>query len=122
MGDKIKGPGQFHFYDKETHYILLRKDSIDIEINTSTSDSSFWKVKWIDSDTYTSKFIRSTQNFTGAKLEFYLNSESVFDITDVRADYYLYKGSVKYNEKAFSLTDTVWFKPIEIKKFITNDH
>ena len=110
-GRNIK-KGTFHFYTPEqVHFIILKKDTLDAEINTQTGDTSYWHVQWLNDSTYNSTFIRKTNPDTGLRQQFNLEAKTQIHIKAVRPDYYLFDSRSTFRDKKFTYADTVWFQP-----------
>jgi len=51
--------GIFHFYknNDQYHAIVIKKDSLQTEINTNTYDTSYWRLAWVSSCEFTATFV-----------------------------------------------------------------
>ncbi len=104
--------GQFHFYGKQSsvHYLIIRQDSIQKEVNLATKDTSCWKVGWIDECTYTANYLsggmksEEEQNFLRSHI-------TIIQIQKATRDFYIIKGSLDSLNSKMSMVDTVWRKP-----------
>src|SRR5690242_14108976 len=56
--------GHFYFNGKTTgvSYQIIRKDSLQMEINSKSKDTSFWKIDWIDGCSYKAKYLHGDGN------------------------------------------------------------
>jgi hypothetical protein len=109
--DKIKN-GTFYFYPlrSQKEFVIIRDDSIQKEIDIKTSDTSFWKVEWVNNCHLNLKFIRSSQSMSNAKKSFFNSHITVVEVLDVTKDYYIFKGGLDSINNANILTDTMWLK------------
>ena len=109
--DSIKS-GRFHIYSKNptAHFILIRKDSLQTEINLNTGDTSFWKVEWTSDCNYNCKYISAVKEKSPEEEEFYKSSGVKFSITKITENYYLYDALFSSLLITKSYSDTVWLK------------
>lgn len=114
---KIKH-GQFFFYPEggKFQFKLIRKDSLQLEIDLKTMDTSVWRVFWVDDCTLTNQFISSTKPIDAGFLDFVSNHKAYQQIEEIRNDYYLIKMSLDSINSSDYMRDTVWFKPKAIKR------
>ncbi|RYZ24948.1 MAG: hypothetical protein EOO10_19520 [Chitinophagaceae bacterium] len=104
--------GTFHFYTPEqVHFLILKKDTLNAEVNIQTGDTSYWHVQWLDDSTYNSTFIRKTNPDTGMRQQFNLEAKTQIHIKAVRPAYYLFESLSTYKDKTYTYADTVWFQP-----------
>jgi|GEM_PF-3788828 len=104
--------GTFHYYTPEqVHFLILKQDTLDAEVNTQTGDTSYWHVQWLNDSTYNSTFIRQTNPDTGLRQQFNLEAKTQITITAIKPAYYLFKSISTYRDKNFTYADTVWFHP-----------
>jgi len=100
--------GRFYFYPSRSDrsYMILRKDSLQTEIDVKTGGTSFWRVRWIDSCTYTTRFLyASSPEVTNL---FSNNHIVIVQILRARKDYYVFTGRLDSISSPNSLTDTIW--------------
>ncbi len=101
----------FHPQDAQKKLIVVRKGSIQKEINTQKTDTSFWKVTWQNACSYSLKFIRKSQPLSDEEKSFYTSHISVVKILGIKKEYYIFKGGLDSINNKSALTDTLWFKP-----------
>lgn len=111
--------GRFHIYGVENSYTIVRKDTLQIEINKKTGDTSWWRVKWISPCGYTLRFLAGQEKMESLKAEFYENSRIKVSIRKYTADYYIYDGQLSYKDMISNSSDTMWLK--ERNKWIKYD-
>lgn len=108
---KIKD-GTFYFRPQGfQELIVIRQDSIQIEINTQKKDTSFWNVQWQNRCSYTLKFIRKSSSLSNEERTFYMSHISFVKILTIQKDFYVFKGALDSMNDKSALTDTLWFKP-----------
>ena len=109
--NKIKY-GTFYFYpaNAQNGFVIIRKKSLQEEINLKTSDTSFWKINWINSCEFNLKFIRKSHPISKDEIAFYDSHVSVVKITKITKDYYVFKGGLDSINNISAMTDTLWFK------------
>ncbi len=103
--------GTFHFYpnSKKTHHIIVRKDTLQTEIDLSTGDTSCWRIKWVSQCVFTCNFISITKSISKEELEFCNNSTLKFTVSRVSKEYYTYDALFTYNNISKTFSDTMWF-------------
>ncbi len=109
---KVKN-GIFHYYQNngKFHSLIVRKDSLQTEINLNTNDTSYWRIQWISECAFTCKFISSTKQMPKPEYEFYKSSSLKFNIMGTSKEYYLYNAVFTANNYSKVLNDTIWFRP-----------
>ena len=109
---KVKN-GEFFFYPEggKFEFKLVRKDSLQLEIDLNSMDTSFWKIQWVDNCTSTSEFISSTKQMEQGLLYFLSNHKAYQQIEEIRSDYYIIKMTLDSIVSSDYMRDTVWFKP-----------
>lgn len=92
---KIK-VGTFYFYPlkSEDRFKIIRKGLIQMEINTKTSDTSFWKINWINDCVFNLRFVRSTKSIPEAQKSFLNSHFTIVQVLGVTKDYYVFKGGL----------------------------
>lgn len=102
--------GTFHFYQNKGQYhsLILRKDSLQTEINTNTGDTSYWRVAWTSDCTFTIAYMSGSKPKSQQELDFYKQSTLKFDVTNVTKDYYTYNALFSYNNSSKQFSDTMW--------------
>jgi hypothetical protein len=105
--------GTFYFYPlkSEEKFTIIRKGSVQMEINAKTSDTSFWKTNWINDCVLNLKFIRSTKPMSDAQKSFLNAHVTVVQVLEVEKGYYAFKGGLDSIGAMNSSTDTLWQKP-----------
>ena len=104
--------GTFYFYPPKSQerYLIARNSSVQTEINTKTSDTSFWKVNWVGDCVLHLKFIRSSQLMSNTQKSFLNSRTTVIKVLEVTKDYYVFKGGVDSITAKNTSTDTLWRK------------
>ncbi|MDP4252277.1 MAG: hypothetical protein Q8918_19435 [Bacteroidota bacterium] len=104
--------GTFYFYPLKSKgkFVIIRDGSIQKEINPKTSDTSFWKVDWINDCMLNLKFIRSSQPMSSAHKSFFSSHITVIKVLRVAKDYYVFNGGLDSISRN-SAVDTLWLKP-----------
>lgn len=106
--------GTFYFYpeDQKKGYKLIREDTLQMEIELKTRDTSFWKIQWIDDCTCSSKFISMTKKKVDKNFLEYLNNHIAFmEVLEVEDKFYkmrIYSDSLTNDEY---LEAMVWRQP-----------
>jgi hypothetical protein len=105
--------GTFYFYppDRSGIFEIVRNDSLQIENNLSTGDSSIWKIKWQTDSVFTCKFLRGTKMMSIEEKDFYNAHVILFKIRNINSMYYTFSGGVDGIEGLGKIQDTIWFKP-----------
>lgn len=103
--------GTFHFYQNngQYHSIVMRKDSLQTEINTNTGDTSYWRVAWTSDCNFTIAYISGSKVKSQQELDFHRQSTLKFSITNTTKDYYTYNALFTYNNDSKKFSDTMWF-------------
>lgn len=106
--------GRFHFYQNNNQYhsVIIRKDSLQTEVNLITGDSTTWKIVWISDCQFTCSFIWSSKKKSQDELDFYKKSIITFNIRNITEKYYTYDAffsSGNLSKNFFS--DTIWLQP-----------
>lgn len=109
---KIK-VGTFYFYPlkSDDRFKIIRKGLIQMEINTKTSDTSFWKINWINDCVLNLRFVRSTKPIPDAQKSFLNSHFTIVQVLGVTKAYYVFKGGLDSISRINSTMDTVWLKP-----------
>lgn len=105
--------GVFHYYQNngKFHSLVIRKDSLQTEINLNTNDTSNWRIQWVSDCEFTCKFISSTKNMSKPENDFYKSSFLKFSIVSATKDYYLYNAVFTANNYSKVFNDTMWVSP-----------
>jgi hypothetical protein len=104
--------GKFHFYGKQSsvHFLILRQDSIQREVNVYTNDTSYWKIKWVDHCTYTANYLSGGGIKFEKEKNFLLNHTTFIQIQKTTSDYYIVKGALDSLNSKLNVVDTVWLR------------
>ena len=104
--------GTFHFYkdNGRHHAIIVRRDSLQTEINTKTLDTSYWRVTWISDCEFTTTFISGTKARSQEDLDFYKQSTLKFKISNSSREFYTYHALFSYNNRSKIFSDTMWLQ------------
>jgi hypothetical protein len=102
--------GRFFQYNsgRQLNLTIIRKDSIQKEINAQTGDTSNWKIQWTDNCTFTCQYLSGVKFESAQESEFYKQAILVFRIKTVEQEFYTYDAEIKYNSKSRTFSDTVW--------------
>jgi hypothetical protein len=105
--------GIFHFYQDngKYHSVVIRKDSIQTEVNLTTGDSTCWKISWISDCEFKCSFISGSKIKTQQEIDFYKTSILKFNIIKTTKEYYIYDASLTVGNDAKHFTDTMWLHP-----------
>jgi len=104
--------GRFYFYpkDSKSHYTILRRDSLQCEINSQTADTSFWKIKWVSNCEFVCTYISGTEKQSKEKQEFYEKGIVQVSIVNTSKEYYVYEALFKSGSFTKKFNDTMWLK------------
>jgi hypothetical protein len=103
--------GRFHVYTPDgRHFLIIRKDSIQLEVNQMTGDTSHWKVKWLTNCDFNAQYISGGKMESQAQEEFYKKTLAQFSVQKVATKYYVFTGSIKTPQGYKTYTDTTWLQ------------
>ena len=104
--------GRFHFYqnNRQYHSIVIRKDSLQTEVNLSTGDSTFWRIAWVSDCQFTCNYISGSKIKSQEELDFYKKSTLTFNILKTTKKYYTYDALFTSNNNSQSFSDTMWLE------------
>jgi hypothetical protein len=104
--------GVFHFYqnDGQYHGVVIRKDSLQIEVNQNTLDTTFWRILWLSDCQFTCSFISGTKMKWKEELTFYKMSKLTFSIQKVTKQYYTFDASFTSSNNSRTFSDTMWLE------------
>jgi hypothetical protein len=104
--------GQFHFYGKqsEAHFLIIRQDSLQKEVNLATKDTSFWKVSWIDECTYAANYLSGGGIKSEEEKNFLRSHTAIVRIQKATTGYYIIKGALYSLTSKLNVVDTVWMR------------
>ena len=102
--------GRFFQYKNQgqLYSTIIRGDSVQMEINSQTGDTTNWKIHWIDNCSYSCQYISGLKAKSDQEIIFYKQSIIVFCIKTLRKDYYTYNAEIKFNSQSKTFSDTVW--------------
>lgn len=123
--------GIFYTYPKNSadHYVTTRDNEYSHETNTSTGDTTLWKVKWLSDCVYSLKYISGNAKIADENLAVLKKHTLVFEMSAVTNDYYVFTGHIDKASNIQIQTDTMWtsekvnvannelFKPISFSSF-----
>lgn len=103
--------GTFYFYppDSSEPFQIIRKDSIQKEINMKTLDTSFWKIIWLNDCIANLHLIRTTRKIEDDERAFLFGHSSVMHVLSISDKYYIFQGGLDSLNSQFTIIDTVWF-------------
>ena len=106
---KVK-EGIFYYYspDHENDMLIIRKDSLQSEINRKTGDTSYWRIKWITDCQFSSHYLSGKKFTSKADEYFYKTSTVTFTIGIITKDYFLYDGLFENPFARKKYSDTCW--------------
>lgn len=113
--------GIFHSYPKNTadHYISIREEEYQYETNIKTGDTTLWQIKWLNDCSYTLKYVSgSSKNVNEETIKFLKKHKLAYEIVNITAEYYTFKGYVDKASNLPLLTDTMWLSE---KMHVTNN-
>ncbi len=104
--------GRFHFYPKDSkiHYVVIREDSLQSEINLKTGDTSFWKIKWLSDCEFNCSYISGIKSSSKAEQDFFNKSILRISIVDGSKDYYVYDALFQSGSFTKQFNDTMWLR------------
>jgi hypothetical protein len=104
--------GRFHFYQNngQYHSIVIRKDSLQTEVNLNTGDSTFWRIAWVSDCQFTCSYISGSKIKSKEELDFYKKSTLIINILKTSKEYYTYNAFFTSENNSRSLSDTMWLK------------
>lgn len=104
--------GQFHFYGKqsEAHFLIIRQDSLQKEVNLATKDTSFWKVFWIDECTYAANYLSGGGIKSEEEKNFLRSHTAIIQIQQATTGYYIIKSALDSLPSKLNVVDTVWMR------------
>jgi hypothetical protein len=108
--DKYKN-GRFYLYSPATFYTIIRQDTMQLEIDKKSGDSTWWKVKWVSPCTYLLKFISSTEKMDDRRAEFFTNTLIKVSIVKTTPGYYIYDAQGTWHDIQLpASSDTIWMQ------------
>ena len=102
--------GRFFQYKNQgqLYSTIIRGDSLQMEINTQTGDTTNWKIYWIDNCSFSCQYISGLKDKSDQELAFYKQSIILFSIKTLEKDYYTYNAELKFNAQSKTFNDTIW--------------
>src|SRR5438034_11734209 len=90
--------GEFHTYPKNTssYFIIRRQDDLQKEIDARTGDSTIWKVRWHKDNTYTLKFVSSSDKRVSLNAYYLKHHDVVYNVPTITKDFYIIEGHVDH--------------------------
>lgn len=112
IGCKDLKNGRFHFYGKhsEIHFLLIRQDSIQKEVNVVSNDTSYWKLKWINDCTYTANYLSGGGMKSEDEQKFLRSHTTIIEIQKATPEFYIIKGALDSLNSKMTVVDTVWMR------------
>ncbi|MBC7933894.1 MAG: hypothetical protein H7Y86_00850 [Rhizobacter sp.] len=103
--------GTFHVYTPNgQHYLVIRKDTAQSEVNLTTGDTSYFGIKWISNCDFTAQYISGGRMESKEQEDFFKKMVAQFSINKVTPLYYIFTGTVKTFKSNTTYTDTTWIK------------
>lgn len=104
--------GSFYFYGKTTgvHYKIIRNDSLQMEVNRTSNDTSFWKIDWIDDCSYKLKYLYGGGSTVAGIKDFLAKHTTFIQIREVQPRFYVFKVALDSLNSAEFDVDTAWMK------------
>jgi len=102
--------GTFYYYspDHENDGLIIRKDSLQSEINRKTGDTSYWRIKWITDCQFSSHYLSGIKFASRGDEYFYKTSTVTFTIGAITKDYFLYDALFENEYARKKYSDTCW--------------
>lgn len=106
--------GTFYFYppDQKDGFKLIRNESMQVEVELKTKDTSFWKIQWVNDCVCTSTFISTTKKKVPKEFLSYVKSHIMYmEVVEVNEKNYkmrIYTDSLSNKEY---YEDVVWRNP-----------
>ena len=114
--------GAFYFYPKDSKdpFYILRNDSVQEEINLSTKDTLFWRIRWQGDSVLHLQYLSGTKKLSDDERSFYNAHAIVTRINSVTSNYYTFSGGLDSVTGLGNTKDTLWFKPRMMKNWTEN--
>ncbi len=102
--------GTFFQYGKDAqlHSTIIRNDSLQIEINTRTGDTSVWKIEWLDSSAYYCKILSLPKSKSPNEFAKYNRSILLIQLRELTDSYFTYQGELTIDGETGVVSDTLW--------------
>ena len=102
--------GTFHFYKGKEgyHSIIVRKDSLQTEVNLNTGDSSYWRIRWISDCQFTCTYLSGSAIKSPEEIDFYKRSVLKFNIEKISDLYYTFDAQLTFENNTRNFSDTMW--------------
>lgn len=102
--------GTFHFYKDNGRYhsIVIRKDSLQTEVNLNTGDSTFWRIRWISDCQFACTYLSGSAIKSPEEIDFYKRSILKFNINKTSDLYYTFDAMLTFDNNTKSFSDTMW--------------
>ncbi len=97
---------KFRIGDKLSHYLIARKDSIQVETNLDEGEVARYRIKWLDPCTYELQFQSSSLSLTSKEIAARRSIVLKTEIQKVTDRYYIFKSSSRQFSNSFH--DTIW--------------
>jgi hypothetical protein len=109
---RIAKTGTFYYYPRHSNqaFQIIRTDSLQAEINRTTGDTSFWRIKWKNECAFDMSFVRSTRKMVDEEREFYRSHILNCKILTVAPNYYIFRADTDPNIGFQPIEDTMWLK------------
>ena len=106
--------GKFYYYPVGKHdlYIITRNDTLQMEVEFASHDTSWWKASWPEPCTLSVNLIDDTKVMPLQQKEFMRKYATMIHITQLKQAYYIFDASFINGGKEFGkMTDTMWLQP-----------
>jgi len=101
--------GTFHVYPPDgQHFLVVRNDTSQLEVNLATGDTSYWTVKWSSNCEFTAQYVSGGRMESKEQEEFFKKTVAQFNIQKITSNYYVFSGTVKTPKGDRTYTDTTW--------------
>lgn len=102
--------GTFFQYDKDAQLqtTIIRNDSLQIEVNARTGDTSVWRVQWLDSGAYYCKILSLPKSKSPNEVATYNRSALLIKLRKLTESYYTYQAELTTDGETGIVNDTLW--------------
>lgn len=94
----------------QLHTTIIRKDSIQMEINANTADTTIWKITWLDESTYFCQILGLPKSKSPNEINRYKRSVILVNIKSLTENYYTYQTKLTLDGETGTINDTLWLK------------
>jgi hypothetical protein len=101
--------GRFHSYTKKGEHIqITRIDGIQQDVNTTTKDTTYWKIDWLGNCRFAASYLSGAGPKNDTEKRLYENTILYYEVKEIADDYYVGTTTVKAPNGNSMFTDTTW--------------